>query len=491
MSDDLTVSGGGSTAVAVDGLFVDAARLGTAEAVVADWADRLGVIRRGLGGLDLEEPAVGRDPTSPVWFLDLAGVGLDQAGDRARWLRASLLEAAERYGATERLVDGLWRLGAALAAPWIGVALASPAVVMAALGVAAGQSAGAAVWRALGWGPTPLAGWLDGHRDLLADPAFVRLVRIAADHADEAAAGALHVPLPAPLIAGLGAGVQTPESASVMLALAGGLGMLGSRVLVDGPVRVVRTDRRPVDPPQSVGDLAARVPEPTADGPQIRVERYGERHDRRFIVYIGGTVELGLVAGEQAFDNTSNLHGVADDTGIDVLRQSGADSGAGERAVREALHDAGMRPGDPLLAVGYSGGAIVAAHLAADPDLGAVGAVSLGGPVASAPAAPGVPLLAIEHEEDFVPAVGGAGHPAAERVTVSRSALEPGRRYDAVFPAHELARYRETAELVDESDEARLVAFRDLVARVTDGGPGERSDWLATREVSSSPTDAR
>lgn len=491
MSDDLTVSGGGTTAVAIDELFVDAARLGTAEAVVAGWLERLGVIRRGLRGLDLEEPAVGRDPTSPVWFLDLAGIGLEQAGDRARLLRASLQEAAERYGATERLVDGLWRLGAALAAPWVGAALLSPVVVLGTLGVAAGQTAGTAIWRALGWGPTPLAAWLDGHRDLLIDPAFARLVRVTADHADEAVAGALHVPLPAPLIAALGAGVQTPESASVMLALAGGLGVLGSRVLVDGPVRAVRTDRRPVDPPQSVGDLAARVPPPTAEGPQIRIERYGEGDDRRFIVYVGGTVDLGLVAGEQAFDNTSNVHEVAGDAGIDALRQSGADAGAGERAVREALHDAGMRPGDPLLAVGYSGGGAVAARLAADPGLGAVGAVSFGAPVASAPTLPGVPVLAIEHEEDFVPATGGSGHPSAERLTVSRSALEPGRRYDAVFPAHELVRYRETAELVDESDEARLVAFRDLVARITEGQPGDRSDWLATREVSSSPTDAR
>lgn len=491
MSDGITVSGGGSTAVAVDELFVDAARLGTAEAVVDGWADRLGAIRRGLGGLDLEEPAAQRDPTSPVWFLDLADVGLDQAGDRARWLRASLLEAAERYGATERLVDGLWRLGSALAAPWVGAALVSPAIIGGALSMAAGQWAGGAVWRALGCGPTPLAAWFEGHRDLLADPAFVRLVRLAADHADEVFAGALHVPLPAPAIAALGAEVGAPESAAVALALAGGLGVLGSRVLVEGPVRVDRTDHRRVDPPQSVGDLAARVPAPSADGPQIRVERYGEGDDRRFIVYIGGTVELGPVAGEQPFDNTSNVHGVADDAGIGALRLSGADSGAGERAVREALRDAGMRPGDPLLAVGYSGGGAIAAQLAADPELGAVGAVSLGGPVASAPTAPGVPLLAVEHEEDFVPATGGSGHPAAERVTVSRSALEPGSRYDALFPAHQLARYRETALLVDESDEERLVGFRELVAEVTGGRPGERSDWVATRELSSSATDGR
>jgi len=74
---------------------------------------------------------------------------------------------------------------------------------------------------------------------------------------------------------------------------------------------------------------------------------------------------------------------------------------------------------------------------------------------------------------------------------VSRSVLEPGREYEAMFPAHELTRYRETAAMVDDSEEARLASFRSLVGEVTGDGDGLRSDWVATREVSASTTGGR
>ncbi|MFD4422248.1 hypothetical protein ACFWN7_12205 [Agromyces sp. NPDC058484] len=485
--DDLVVSGGGSTAVAVDELFVDAARLGATESIVLDWIDRLGVIQRGLDGLGLVDPMTAWGTASPMWVLRSVGVCLDGAADQAREVQTALVAAAERYGATERMIDGLWQLGASLAAPWLGMALTSPLVVGGALLAAGGQWAGSRAWHAAGLGQTPLETWLGDHHDLLSDPEVVRLVRIAADHTDEFLAGALHLPIPAPLVSVIGANIGAPENASMALGVAGVLGLIGSRTLVDAPVTVERSASRTVRSPSGVGGLADRVPSGGEDAPQIRIERYGEGDDRRFIVYIGGTVELGLTAGEQPFDMTSNLYGVADDDPLDELRWAGAESGAGERAVREAMRQAGVQAGDPLLAVGYSGGGIVAAKLAADPELNVVGAVNLGGPVASAPTRDGVGLLSIEHEEDVVPATGGSGHPSAERVEVSRSVLERGRQYDAPLPAHELARYRETAALVDESDEARLAGFRALVDQVA-GGAGERTDWIATRDLSPATT---
>lgn len=495
MSDGLTVSGGGSTAVAVDELFADAARLGTAEATVADWIERLGVIRRGIDLLDLDSWsfASGTAVDSPARALRLAETTLDRAAEGARELHHSLIGAAERYGATERMVDGLWALGASLAAPWLGAVLTSPAMIAGGLLAAGGQLAGSVAWRRAGLGPTPLASWLEEHRGLLSDPAFVRLVALAGDHADEFAAGALRAPVPPAIVHALGGAVDAPESATVLLGLAGLAGLGGSRVLVDAPVRVRRADGAGaswVEPPKGLGDLADRVPAPEPDRPQIRIERYGAAGEPQFIVYIGGTVVPTVVAGAEPFDHTSNVHGVADGGWADTLRPLGADTGATERAVREAMAEAGVGPDDPILPVGYSGGGIVAAKLAADPELNAIGAVNLGGPVASAPTREGVGLLSFEHEEDLVPATGGAGHPADERVTVTRSVLDQGRSYDALLPAHELARYRETAALADESDEARLAAFRELVAEVTRGEPGERSDWRATRDLSPS-TDAR
>jgi len=117
--------------------------------------------------------------------------------------------------------------------------------------------------------------------------------------------------------------------------------------------------------------------------------------------------------------------------------------------------------------------------------------VNLGGPVAASPTRDGVAVLSIEHEEDLVPAAAGAGHPSPDRLTVSRSVLDHDRQYDALLPAHELSRYRETAHLVDGSDEERLAAFRALVAEVTGGEAGTRSDWVATRELSREPPDGR
>ena len=500
----LTVSGGGTVAVAVDELFVAAATLGALVPVVEEWIARGGVLRRGLDVLDVDESIVLVDAAAPRWHAAVGCVRLEQSRDLALQLRAALLGSAERYGVAEQLVNGLWELGAAVVAPVLG--FAAPALAVTAVLATGAQLAGAAIWRAAGWGPTPLAAWLHEHRGLLSDPAFVRFVRLSADHADEAFAMAAHLPA----LGGPGAVIRAPESASLVLGAAGAFGVLtGSRVLVDGPVRVTRVDRagtsaaagapsghpagspiggdhasgEVVTPPSGIGDLADRVP--SGEGaPQIRIERYGTESDPRWIVYVGGTADFGVVAGAEPLDMTSNTHGVADDTKLDRLRFTGADSAAAERAVRAALEEAGARPGDPLVAVGYSAGGIVAAKLAADPELGAVGVVNLGGPVASAPTLEGVGVLSIEHEEDFVPATGGAGHPSPDRVTVTRSVLDPDRAYAAAVPAHELSRYRQTAALVDASEEERLVAFRTLVDEVAGSRPGIRSDWVATRDVS-------
>ena len=507
----LVVSGGGSSAVEIDELFVHAAKLTATAAIVADWLERLNRISRGLETIDLDGLSGFGAAGSPRASLSFACVCLENTERLARSLPSSLLDAAERYGDAERRVEALWQFGAIIAAPWVG-ALAPVLVANGLLG-SGGYAVGSAIGRAFGMTQTPLESWMAEHRGLLSDPQFVRLVRLAADHADEVAADAVHLPAP------LGALVGAPESASLLLGAAGLFGLTGSRVLVDGPVtvsRVMRVDQAIADreclpgtrtpppapapyghpaeasghlgdavpPPDGFGDLADRVPSPEDGGPQIRVERYGTSHEPRWIVYVGGTVDLGLTAGEQPSDMTSNLHGIADDTALDALRLTGADSGAGERAVRAALDEAGVGPGDRLLAVGYSGGGVIAAKLAGDAELNVVGALNLGGPVASAPLRDGVGLVSIEHEEDLVPATGGAGQASPERLTVSRSVLDPEREYAGMLPAHELARYRATAALVDASEEEQLVAFRSLVGEVTGGTSGLRSDWLATRELS-------
>lgn len=489
MGDALTVSGGGSTAVAVDELFEEAVRLATVEHVVSDWSARAGVIMRGLADLDLARGSVWGVQPDPCRQLDEAIRRLAAAHDEAGLLRQLLLESAERYGFTEHLVGALWGIAGRVGA-WV-LGWSAPLIVGAALPAIG-------IWAATGSGGV-LEGWIADHPELLSDPVFVRLVRTAADSTDEFAAGLLHLPSS---LTQAGIVIGAPENASMLLAAAGLVGAAtGSRVLVDAPVRVTRAlpegqqvargDRSAsaaVSAPTGIADLVARIPT-TDDDAQIRVERYGGADDPRWVVYIGGTVDLGLTAGAQPNDMTNNLHGIADDSPLDALRVVGAESGAGDRAVRLALAEAGVQPGDPIFPIGHSGGGVNAAGLAGDHELNVVGAVSVGGPVASAPLRDGVPLLSLEHDEDLVPATGGAGHPSPDRLTVSRSVLEPGVDYEAALPAHELSRYRQTGALIDASEEQRLVEFREQLATFTGGGTGEMSRWIGTRDVSPSTTD--
>ncbi|RXZ66821.1 hypothetical protein, partial [Agromyces albus] len=249
MDDSLTVSGGGSTAVATDELFVDAVRLGAVETVTTDWSERVGVIWRGLLDLDLDEPRVGGG-LAPGWQLQVTTWRLAEAGERAGRLRASLIESAERYGATERMIDALWAAGGRFGAWTLG--WVAPAIVSVGLAGAAGQGLASL----FGIGQTPAAALLAERRELLSDPAFVRLVRAAADSADEFTAGLLHLPS---ATAPIGTLVGAPENASVLLALAAGLGLAGGRLLVDGPVQVSRVGVSPSSP-GAAGDGRAGPP---------------------------------------------------------------------------------------------------------------------------------------------------------------------------------------------------------------------------------------
>ena len=158
MTDELTISHGGSSMVAIDELFIDAARLAAAESTIAGWGERAGVIRRGLELERLPRSAQGWNTGSPIVALEEFDREVARAKDLAASLRDGLLRAAEEYGATERLVSALWTLGAALTAPALG--FAAPSLLLGGAVATAGQAAGSHAWRALGWGATPLERWL-------------------------------------------------------------------------------------------------------------------------------------------------------------------------------------------------------------------------------------------------------------------------------------------------------------------------------------------
>ncbi|MEJ5913303.1 hypothetical protein [Pseudokineococcus sp. 1T1Z-3] len=185
----------------------------------------------------------------------------------------------------------------------------------------------------------------------------------------------------------------------------------------------------------------------------------------RFVVVVPPTQTTGSMTSPE----TTNPADLGSD-----LRAVGHVPSAASRSVVLALQEAGARPQDQVLLVGYSQGGIVAAQLAADPALREVARVdavlTAGAPVGGFDLPDDVAVLSLEHEEDWIRATDGEANPATPaRTTVSRDLTATGDldladlRADGMA-AHDLDLYRETAALVDASDDPSLVAYSERVA---------------------------
>ncbi|GAA2447158.1 hypothetical protein [Agromyces soli] len=485
MSGELLVSGGGSTAVAVDELFAEAARLAVVEAGCSRFAERAAAL---LATIARAGGAAGRAEHE----LALAAHQFGQSAELAASLGRNLEESALRYGTVEQRLGALQQLAGQFAAWTLGASARFLAWPL--LAAAGGVFLGDRVLDALG---VSREGALPLLRQLLVHPGAGEALGAALDSSDELVAGALGVPLPVAVVAG--GFVDTPDSAAVVALGASALGGLGVGLLAERPVGVRRVGETagapggaraatppavpsPVPPPVGVAGLAARVPAPREGAPQIRIEQYpapaggGSAEARRWLVYVTGTIAPSPAAGSQPFDMTSNVHTVAG-RGAELAAAS-LPAGAGERAVRAALAEAGVQPGDELIGIGYSGGGAIVAELMADPELGFTAGANLGGPARVDPSAP---LLNLEHRDDLVPGSGGADRPLGP-LLVQREVAAPPEQPGPILTAHELDAYRRTAELVDASADPRLVEFSALVTDFTAGREGEASFWLAERE---------
>lgn len=511
----LTISGGGSTLVATDTVFAEMAALRGVQHEAEDWDERLGeVLALGVGNAMAWQPG-----DLGVCVLG-AQMAIHEIADETRHLADALAEAAEQYGRSEDGLDTVLRNSAAwlghtagqlsVFAPFLALSLAVP------LAATAGVTMG---WNTiLGRGPSlvppALADWLRDNPRLLSDPATVRLVRALVSSADDAVLGRLGVPYPAAAALGQdGAGLLgASSSAFALLAAARAAGMLRETpVRVDrvgsspgvpatptrpgvparpGPLsgslavplrgpaaaggagtRAAAPPERalaPPSPPAGFAELAERIPT-AEDGGQVRIERYGDAEHPRWVVYIGGTVEWSPAGSDEPWDMTSNVTAVAD-------QEAGS-----YRAVVQALQAAGMAPGDPVVPVAHSQGGLLANQLVARGDINAVGLVTFGAPETGLPLPEGLPAIAIEHDEDIVPALGQTS--GADSRLYVRTELFAGREVpeDAVLPAHQLAGYRETAALIDGSPEPRLLAFRSTLQGIVGTAPGAQSVWQADR----------
>ncbi|GAA1058009.1 hypothetical protein GCM10017608_04120 [Agromyces luteolus] len=493
----LEVRSGGPHSVETEALIGEAVRLAAVAHIVAGWAARAAALRAEADRLATDPGSASAADGAPAAGIDLdtAHAGLASAERAASDLSTALGLGATRYVMAEGLVAGLVEAGRRVGAGVAGLA-------------ASGLLLPAASAAALALGPIALGGTLalavdpDRHAEavgavlarhglpILSDPAFVELVRVAADQADELLAGLFR----APGLFAIGPALDAPENAGLVLAAAGVVGLVtGSRGLretaISAPIRTSAPDLagqggRGADgaaPVRGIADLAERIPPSDARGPQVRIERYDTDRGAHWIVYSAGTADFGMEPAREPYDMTANLHGVAGASVLHDLIGLPSEAAASERALRAAMAEAGVEPGDPVIVVGHSAGGMVAANVAADPDLDVVAAVSLGGPVAQVPTGD-TPLLSVAHGEDLVPATAGSGVAAGGRIEVGRSlgALDPGT--GGAVPAHSIDRYRETARLIDRDDDPRLAEFRDLVTGFTDGAaPAEVSYWRVER----------
>jgi pimeloyl-ACP methyl ester carboxylesterase len=134
-----------------------------------------------------------------------------------------------------------------------------------------------------------------------------------------------------------------------------------------------------------------------------------------------------------------------------------------QQGILDALGQAGVGPGEPLLVVGHSLGGMEAAALAAHHHgYHVTDVVTAGAPTAQLPGiAAGTSVLSLEQRGDIVPQLDGAPNPdSVEQTTVVFDA-HPA---DTVLAQHSYGAYEQGAALVDESTDPSVVgAVQSLV----------------------------
>jgi hypothetical protein len=365
----LIVSGGGTTMVATDDLLEQAAMLHLLHRAATEWQERMVRIR----SLEFER--------GPTWTgggraaaIFAAEREVDAVHTQSGELAAALTSAAEGYGEAERLTELLARYSGAGAGYLLGrlvpvlAALAVPLLTGGALAILLGSAVGGT---SAADAPAGFAELIRRNPRLLTNPVLVQAVRVMVSSVDDAAAGALGVPLPVsfPLgDEGLGMlGVST--SAAGLLGLARPFGLLRESAVSARPAPVPRSV-----PPAGLADLAVRIPPASRGGPQVRIERYGPSAKPAWVVYVGGTVEWNPRTAEEPWDLTSNVGAIAADARAGGEDADGSgDTGAGSyRAVVQAMRDAGVQPVDPVVQVGHSQGGLIAAQVAASGEFNTV-----------------------------------------------------------------------------------------------------------------------
>ncbi len=403
------------------------------------------------------------------------------AAEEAHRIAEALRTAAGNYGSTEQ---GSGAAVTALAAMLAGQ-LGRVAPFLLALGMGPGRLAGllaavaaghAAPWVLLAGAAVladpdrrreVLAGLEAIGPKVLADPAVVAAIRLAVQSSDDFLMGWAQLPGPLRQVlgeSGLGL-VDARDTAGWLLGVGGALGLLR-----ESPVAVAARRSETVAPAVTVQEHVERIPY-AGDGEQIRVERFEDASgEPRFEVYIGPTLSAELRTGDEPFDPASIVGLIA------------GDHAGSLRAVEAALREAGARPGDAVVAVGYSQGGMVAASLAEQSEFDVQGIITVGAPTANIAVPESTAVIALAHDDDGLAHAGG--EPGRQHgVTVERTALPDGFAFGGdLFPAHDLDRYAETAAMADAHDDERLrAAIAEFEAFGAASDVREATTYRATR----------
>ncbi len=213
-------------------------------------------------------------------------------------------------------------------------------------------------------------------------------------------------------------------------------------------------------------DYADESNEP--DYSRIRVvEVVGGDGVARWIVQIPSTQSWNPSAGPALNDISACL--------VEMSGEPSALAGA----VREAMQQAGIEKGDPVMLTGFSLGGITAGYLASDPsftntyDVQAV--LTAGSPIARFDIGSDIQVLAVEHYDDFVPHVDGVDNPDLPNwTTVTDTApIIPNPKKDITRPyidsQHNALTYAKTAQAAQDSQYMSDGAYARTVAPFFEG----------------------
>lgn len=191
--------------------------------------------------------------------------------------------------------------------------------------------------------------------------------------------------------------------------------------------------------PGSMSYFATAIPAGDKKG-QVRIDRFVTPDGRyKYTVAIDGTRDWGT-NGKEPFNLASNLNSY-----------SGHDSES-VRAVKEAMKKAGITGADEVEISGHSQGGMIASDIARSREFNVKHVTTFGSPVDQSVLPRGVDGLAIAHQNDAVPALGGthlntAPQGKQQHVVVAGPTTVPTAANP--LPAHHIDGYRNTAAAMD------------------------------------------